>query len=135
MKSSDKDTQILSQKIKHILLLNVSELHNNAETKSEDKHDNDHVNHKEISIMLITDELLLKDHFFFQTADFIDDSKFVFSHHDIHINNQFQLLHENMLCEIQDKLKILTKTKINHHKSIIMNDLSLAEVKMKTDHK
>jgi hypothetical protein len=65
LKSTDEETQNLDQKIKHVLLLNASELHNDAEAKSEDRHNNDYANHREISIMLIADELLSKDRPFF----------------------------------------------------------------------
>lgn len=133
LKSTDEETQNLDQKIKHVLLLNASELHNDAEAKSEDRHNNDYANHREISIMLIADELLSKDRPFFWTANFIDDLKIVFFRYNIHLDNQFRLLCKNMLDEIWDELKILIDTKTDHHKSIIMNDFSLAEVKMRTD--
>lgn len=77
LKSIDEETRNLSQKINHVLSLNESELHNDAEAKSEDRHDNNYANHREI----------------------------------------------------------LIDTKTDHHKSIIVNDLSSAEVKMGTDRK
>ncbi len=126
LKSIDEETRNLSQKINHVLSLNESELHNDAEAKSEDRHDNNYANHREILIMLFA-ELLSKDRLFFRTANFIDDSKT--------LDNQFRLLRENMLDEIRDELKILIDTKTDHHKSIIVNDLSSAEVKMGTDRK
>ena len=56
-----------------------AELHNDAEAKPGGRHDNDHADHREISIMPTADELLSKDRPFFRTADFIDDPKIVFS--------------------------------------------------------
>ncbi len=126
LKSIDEETRNLGQKINHVLPLNESELHNDAEAKSKGRHDNDYANHREILIMLFA-KLLSKDRPFFRTANFIDDSKT--------LDNQFRLLRENMLDEIRDELKILTGTKAGHHKSIIVNDLSSAGVKMGTDRK
>jgi len=126
LKSIDGETRNLGQKINHALPLDGSELHNDAEAKSEGRHDNDYADHREILIMLFAG-LLSKDRPFFRTANFTDDPKT--------LDNQFRLLREDMLDEIRDELKILTGTKAGHHKSIIVNDLSLAGVKMGTDRK
>lgn len=132
LKSPDGETRILGQKIEHALPLDTSELHNDAEAKPGGRHDNDHADHREISIMPTADELLSKDRPFFRTADFIDDPKTVSSRHGIHLDNQFRLLREDMLADIRDELKILTDGKAGRHKGIIMDGLSLAGVEMGT---
>ena len=134
LKSPDGETRILGQKIKHILPLDVSELYD-AEAKPGGRHDNDRADHREISIMPTADELLSTDRPFFRTADFIDDPENVSSRYSIHLDNQFRLLREDMLCEIRDELKILTGKKVGRHKSIVVDDLSLAGVEMGTDRK
>jgi hypothetical protein len=135
LKSPDGETRILGQKIKHTLPLDASELHNDVEAKPGGRHDNDHADHREISIMPTADELLSKDRPFFRTADFIDDPKTVSSRYRIYLDNQFRLLREDMLGEIRDELKILTGTKAGRHKGIIVDGLSLAGVEMGTDRK
>jgi hypothetical protein len=135
LKSPDGETRILGQKIKHTLPLDASELHNDAEAKPGGRHDNDHADHREISIMPTADELLSKDRPFFRTAAFIDDPEIVSSRRGIHLDNQFRLLREDMLGEIRDELKILTGTKVGRHKGIIVDGLSLAGVEMGTDRK
>lgn len=135
LKSLDGETRNLGQKIKHALPLNASELHNDAEAKPGGRHDNDHADHREISIMPSADELLSKDHPFFRTADFIDDPQIVSSRCGIHLDNQFRLLREDMLGEIREELKILTGTKPGRHKGIIVDGLSLAGVEMGNDRK
>ncbi|MCJ1254919.1 hypothetical protein MMC24_002735 [Lignoscripta atroalba] len=135
LKSPDGETRILGQKIKHALPLDASELHNDAEAKPGGRHDNDHADHREISIMPTADELLSKDRPFFRTADFIDDPKIASSRYGIHLDNQFRLLREDMLGEIRDELKILTGTKAGRHKGIIVDGLSLAGVETGTDRK
>lgn len=135
LRSPDGETRILGQKIKHALTLNTSELHNDAEAKPGGRHDNDHANHREISIMPTADELLSRDAPFFRTADFIDDPKNISSRYGIHLDNQFRLLREDMLGEIRDEMKILAGKKAGRHKGITVDGLSLAGVKMGTDHK
>lgn len=135
LKSVDGETRILGQKIKHALPLNASELHNDAEAKPGGRHDNDHADHREISIMPTADELLSKDQPFFRTADFIDDPKLSSSRYLAHLDNQFRLLRENMLGEIREELKILTGAKAGRHKGIIVDGLSLAGVGMGNDRK
>jgi hypothetical protein len=135
LKSSDGETRILGQKIKHALPLDVSELHNDAGAKPGGRHDNDHADHRKISIMPTADELLSKDRPFFRTADFIDNPDTVSSRRGIHLDNQFRLLREDMLGEIREELKILTGTKVGRHKGVIVDGLSLAGVEMGTERK
>jgi hypothetical protein len=135
LKSPNGETRILGQKIKHALSLDASELHNDAEAKPGGRHDNDHANHREISIMPTADELLSKDVPFFRTADFIDNPTLECSRSSIHVDNQFRLLREDMLGEIRDELKILTGAKAGRHKGIIVNHVFLAGVEMGTDRK
>jgi hypothetical protein len=135
LKSPEGETRILGQKIKHVLPLDASELHNDAEAKPGGRHDNDHADHREISIMPTADELLSKDRPFFRTADCIDDPEKLSSRCGIHLDNQFRLLREDMLGEIRDELKILTGTKAGRHKGTIVDGLSLAGVEMGSDRK
>ena len=135
LRSPDGETRILGQKIKHNLPIDASELHNDGEAKPGGRHDNDHANHREISIMPTADELLSKDRPFFRTAEFLDDPETISLRYSIHLDNQFRLLREDMLGEIRDELKILTGAKTGRHKGIIVDDLHLAGVEMGTDRK
>jgi len=135
LSSQDGETRILGQKIKHILPMDVSELHCDAESKAGGRHDNDHADYKDISIMPTADELLSKDRPFFRTAEFMDDPEIILSRCSIHLDNQFRLLREDMLGEIREELKILTKKKAGRHKGIIVDGLSLAGTEMGTDRK
>ena len=112
--------------------MDASGLYNDAEAKPGGRHDNDHVDHREISIMPTADELLSKDRPFFRTADFIDDPKILSSRHGIHLDNQFRLLGEDMLADIRDELKVLTSTKAGRHKGIAVDGVFLAGVEMGT---
>lgn len=132
LKSPDGETRNLGQKIQHTLPLDASELHNDAEAKPGGRHDNDHADHREISIMPTTDELRSTDRPFFRTADCIDDPKTISSRHGIHLDNQFRLLREDMLADLRDELEILTGAKAGRHRGIILDGLSVAGVEMGT---
>ena len=135
LKSPNGETRILGQKIKHTLPLDVSELHHDAEARPGGRHDNDHADYREISIMPTADELLSKDRPFFRTADCIDDPKLESSRYGIHLDNQFRLLREDMLGEIRDELQILTGKKTGRHKGIIVDELYPTGVEMGTERK
>ena len=132
LKSPDGETRNLGQKIQHTLPLDASELHNDTEAKPGGRHDNDHADHKKISIMPTTDELRSTELPFFRTADCIDDPKTISSRHGIHLDNQFRLLRENMLTDMRDELKILTGAKTGRHRGIIVDGLSVERVEMGT---
>lgn len=133
--STNGETRILGQKIKHALPQAASERHDAEGSSPGGRHDNDHADHREILIMPTADELLSKDRPFLRTADFIDDPELVSSRRDMHLDNQFRLLREDMLCEIREELKILTGQKSGRHNGIVVDGLSLAGVEVGTDRK
>lgn len=135
LKSPDGETRNLGQKIKHALPLDASELHIDAEAKAGGRHDNDHTDYREISIMPTSDELLSKDRPFFRTADFINSLQTGSSRSTLHLDNQFRLLREDMLGEIRDELKVLTGEKSGRHKGITIDGLSVSGLNMGTDKK
>jgi len=128
--SSDGETRNLGQKIKHALPLDASELHLDAEARPGGRHDNDHQNFRDISIMPTADELLSKDRPFFRTADFIEDPNIGSARAAHHLDNQFRLLREDMLGEIREELKIVTGAKSGRHRGITVNGLKLAGTKL-----
>jgi hypothetical protein len=132
LESPEGGTRILGQKIKHALSLDSSDLHIDAEVKPGGRHDNDHADYREITIMPTTDELLSQERPFLRTADVIQDPSLKSSRHAIHLDNQFRLLREDMMGEIREEIQILVGTKPGRHKGLIVNDLRLDGVEMGT---
>lgn len=126
LKDTDGRTRILGEKIKHALPLGSSESYNTTADKPGGRHNNDHVDHRKISIMPTADELLSTDRPFLRTADFLDDPELVSSRDAIHLDNQFRLLREDMLGELREELKHLTGKKPGSHRGILLNDLRVA---------
>ena len=135
LKSPDGETRILAQKIKHSLSLDPRDLHIDAEIKPGGRHDNDHADHRKISIMPTADELLSQERPFLRTADFMDDPNVAPTLRTLHVDNQFRLLREDMLGEIRKEIQILTGTRTGRHKGIIVHDLHLAGIDIGTGRK
>lgn len=134
--STDGETRILGEKIKHTLSLNLSNIHFDSEDITPGgRHDNDHADHRKISIMPTTDELLSRERPFLRMADFIDDPKLSESVRALHIDNQFRLLREDMLGDIRSEIQIITGAVKGRHKGLTVENLRLLSVDMGTDKK
>lgn len=95
LKSSEGETRILGQKIKHVLSLNSADLHVDAEVKPVGRHDNNHANYRDISIMPTSDELLSRERPFLRVADFVEKPELESSRDALYLDNQFRLLRED----------------------------------------
>jgi hypothetical protein len=133
LKSPDGETRNLAQRIKHSLSLESQDLTIDSDIMPGGRHDNDHADHRKISIMPTADELLSREHPFLRTADFIDDPNAVPTLRALHMDNQFRLLREDMLGEIRKEIQILTGLKTGRHKGIVVHDLRLVGIDSGTE--
>ncbi|KAF7863083.1 hypothetical protein EAF04_007166 [Stromatinia cepivora] len=127
LNSSDGDCRNLGQRIKHTLSLDASDLDKNREFGPGGRHNNDHENHRDISIMPTADELLSKERPFLRTPDTylqdIDPTRL-----GIHIDNQFRLLREDMLGEIRDEVQKLQGLRPGHHRGLTFDNIRLESI-------
>ncbi len=128
LNASDGHTRNLGQKIKHYLPLDPSELHIDAEAKPGGRHDNDFANHRQISIMPTSDELLSRERPFMRTTEYLENPDLAESRQVTHLDNQFRLLREDMLVEIREELQILTGAKSGRHKGVTLSDVRIADL-------
>lgn len=136
LKSPDGETRNLGQMIKHSFSTDSQDLHVNAEIKPGGRHDNDHANHRDISIIPTADEILSRERPFIRMADFIDSPNMAPALKALHIDNQFRLLREDMLGKIREEIQILTGVKPRRrHKGITVDNLRLIGVDMGTKRK
>jgi hypothetical protein len=131
----DGEPRILGQKIKHALPLDALEVRSDSLVTPGGRHDNDHQDHRHISVMPTTDELLSKDRPFIRTSEYLEDRDLASTLRIMHLDNQFRLLREDMLGEIRGELQALTTRKTGRHRGIILSDLQVADVEMGTDRK
>lgn len=132
LKSSDGETRILGQKIKHTLSLNVSDLDRNREVGPGGRHNNDHANHRDISIMPTADELLSKERPFLRTPDTYL-KEIAPARLGIHIDNQFRLLREDMLGEIRDEIQKLQGSKPGKHRGLTFDNIQVDDIQVEGD--
>ncbi|KAK2762566.1 hypothetical protein FQN54_000739 [Arachnomyces sp. PD_36] len=131
--SPDGEIRILGQKIKHAFPTSASDIQDDSGAKPGGRHDNDHPDYRQISIMPTADEILSRDRPFFRTADWIDSPENASTRSGIHLDNQFRLLREDMLGGIREELKILTGKQTGRHRGIIVDGLSVSGVLIETD--
>jgi hypothetical protein len=131
--SSDHNTRLIGYKIQHSLPFNPDQNSPDADARPGGRHDNDHADYRQISIMPTGDELLSRERSFFRTADFLDDTENLLCRSVFHIDNQFRLLREDMLGEIREELAIMKGRKSGYHKGTIVDNLRLSSVQMDTE--
>jgi hypothetical protein len=133
LKAPNGETRILAQKIKNSLSLDSHDLQIDAEVRPGGRHDNDHADHRKISIMPSADELLSQERPFIRPADFVLDPSMVLKLEPLYLDNQFRLLREDMLGEIRKEVQILTGAKTGRHKGIAVHDLGLVGLHIETE--
>ncbi|KAM0134445.1 hypothetical protein ACHAO1_005657 [Botrytis cinerea] len=132
LSSADGKCRNLGQKINHTLSLDASDLDKDLDVGPGGRHNNDHANHLEISIMPTADELLSKELPFLRTPDTYlknaDPTRL-----GIHIDNQFRLLREDMLGEIRDEVQKLQGSKAGYHRGLTFDNIRVASIHIKGD--
>lgn len=131
LKSPDGETRNAGQKIKHTLSLNQLDLQTDTETKPGGRHDNDHADHRLVSIMPTADEILSKERPFLRVPEqYLHDPELISSRLAIHIDNQFRLLREDMVGELREEYQKLQGTTSGHHRGTIVKGLRLVGIDM-----
>ncbi|TVY43119.1 NFX1-type zinc finger-containing protein [Lachnellula subtilissima] len=131
--SSDNATRHVGYKIQHSLQLNPDQNSPDADDRPGGRHDNDHADYRQVSIMPTRDELLSRDRPYFRTAEFLDDPENLLSRSIFHIDNQFRLLREDMLGEMREELATIQDRKSGNHKGTIINKLTMCGVQVDTE--
>ncbi|KAF7879835.1 uncharacterized protein EAF02_008005 [Botrytis sinoallii] len=130
--SANGDCRNLGQKIKHTLSLDASDLDKDLDSGPGGRHNNDHANHRDISIMPTADELLSKERPFLRTPDTylknVDPTRL-----GIHIDNQFRLLREDMLGEIRDEVQKLQGLRSGYHRGLTFDNIRVVGIHIKGD--
>jgi len=123
LQSNDGATRNLGQKIKYNLPLDAP----SPENGPGGRHDNDHKDYREILILPTADELLSKDRPFYRTTQYLDDKVDVMD--NIHLDNQFRILREDMLGEIREEFEVFFGKKIGRHRGVILSHLQMVGVR------
>jgi hypothetical protein len=112
-------------KIKHISTAQIVSASLELDDGPGGRHDNDFVNFHDISILPTRDKLLAEEKPFLHQSSALDDPDTEGDHETIHCNNHFQLLQEDMLCELQDDVHITCRMKKGKYHGMVINKLIL----------
>jgi hypothetical protein len=125
LQAASLETRILGQKIKHTLSSLAC-----AESRFLDgpggRHDNDHPDFRQISVLPTADELSSDEAPFLRRASEVTKSS-----QDliaVHLDNQFRLLRDDMLSELRSDLQIARGAKTGRRRSPAITGLSLVGV-------
>ena len=126
--SSEFEIRTLGQKTKHA----VSSLSPTTKTsegpRPGGRHDNDHEDFRQISILPTADELLSEEEPFLRAAAAVDSLSPEENHLQAHLDNQFRLLREDMIGEMKDELQVTLGKKPGRHKGIIVDGFNILNV-------
>ena len=125
--SSHPDTRAVGQKLKHILETVSPGGNASVDYGPGGRHDNDHVDFRQISILPTSDEIVSKEIAYMRAASEVDevpaDQRLA-----AHLDNQFRLYREDMIYEIRDELQIVFGQRKGHHRGLVLDGLKLVDM-------
>lgn len=125
--STSSDARAAGQKLKHILETVGLDGSLNTESGPGGRHDNDHVDFRQIAILPTSDEITSKEAAFLRTAAEVDDAS-ADQRLAVHLDNQFRLYREDMLYEIRNELSIISGQLKGRHRGLVIEGLSLVDM-------
>ncbi|KAF2637377.1 P-loop containing nucleoside triphosphate hydrolase protein [Massarina eburnea CBS 473.64] len=117
IKSEVQDVRNLGHKIKHVLESTSS---NTADGGPGGRHDNDHVDFRKVKIMPTTDEFESTEKPFYRQADAFESEE-LGRRGQVHLDNQFRLLREDLLGELRNDYQTAIGAKKGRKKVVIKN--------------
>lgn len=124
--SMNDEIRLIGRKIKDVLTVslpidNVDKL----SSTPGGKHDNDHADFRQISIMPTQLEMLCTSEAFLRPSSFLEDPATEPYRIAMHLDNQFRLLREDMVFELKEELHIAMGKKKGYHRGMKIGGLSL----------
>ena len=92
------------------------------------RHDNDHMDFRQISILPTADELKFTGKAFFRPSSWLDDPATENTRLATHLDNQFRLLREDMVAEMREEVQIALGKKNGKHQGFVLEGLVLRDI-------
>ncbi|KZT74563.1 P-loop containing nucleoside triphosphate hydrolase protein [Daedalea quercina L-15889] len=124
--SANGEVRSLGHKLKHIMKI-VTNPTADAEYSPGGRHDNDHVEFRDISVMPTADEIMSKELPFMRTAAEVDATS-TGERFATHLDNQFRLYREDMLHELREELQIALGQRKGRHRGLVFDGLTLVDM-------
>jgi hypothetical protein len=129
LRSPSPNTRELGEKLERILQIRSSNTAGIADLEHipGGRHDNDHADFRHIAVYPTSDEFRLKEKPFYRRADEVIKLPLA-SRTTSHLDNQFRLLREDMLCETREEFQIACGKRKKARTITMLQKLSLLEV-------
>ena len=131
--SLDPETRKFSQKIKHTLEATSRPEENLGDSRPGGRHDNDHADIVNITILPTSDEINCSDDPFLRRAADIDEISGA-GRLPVHIDNQFRLLREDMLRDLREELPVALRLKKGRRRGMTIQNLRMEGVECDDRH-
>jgi len=127
--SPDPYTRGLSSQITYCVKNLGTSSHYDLQNGPGGRHDNDHADFREISILPTAAELeSSSEKAFLRPSSWLDDPSTEKTRVPDHLDNQFRLLREDMVSEMREEVQIALGKKKRHHKGFVIDGIALKNI-------
>ena len=122
----------IAAKIKHLVNHSGSTPRSELLNGPGGRHDNDHMDFRQISILPTADELeFTSEKAFIRPSSWLEDPATEKNRLATHLDNQFRLLREDMVAELREEVQIALGKKNGKHRGFVINGLVLKDIYFK----
>ena len=126
LESPHSGVRSIAAKIKHVVNHSGSTPQSELLNGPGGRHDNDHIDFRQISILPTADELeFTSERAFLRPSSWLEDPATEEDRLATHLDNQFRLLREDMVGEIREEVKIALGKQIGKHYGFVIEGLTL----------
>src|SRR5258706_10618248 len=119
----------ISAKINHVLTHSGSTPRSELLNGPGGRHDNDHIDFHQISILPTADELeFTSEKAFLRPSSWLEDPAYENNRVAMHLDNQFRLLREDMVAEMREEVQIALGKKKSNHKGFVIDGIILKSI-------
>jgi len=119
----------IAAKIKHVVNHSESTPRSELLNGPGGRHDNDHIDFRQISILPTADELeFTSEKVFLRPSSWLEDPATERNRLAMHFDNQFRLLREDMVAEMRDEVQIALGKKNGKHRGFMIEGLVLKDI-------
>jgi hypothetical protein len=129
LESRHSGVRSIAAKIKHVVNHSESTPRSELLNGPGGRHDNDHIDFRQISILPTADELeFTSEKSFLRPSSWLEDPATEENRVAMHFDNQFRLLREDMVAELREEVQIALGKKNGKHRGFVIEGLILKDI-------